>query len=125
MNNHLRLLTSLTSLMVLSFSAISDAHAGASQLRNSTNKQIQSCVAEIGKHADFDDATRVVHWVIALEQKNLMELTIKIESAVYGQVGEEIIRGYTASCVTGTMGDLVKFRFSEGHVIPPVIAAGL
>jgi len=116
MNKHIKLATSLTSLIVLGFAVASDAHAGSKQLRHTTDKQIQTCVAEIGRHADYDDASRVVHWVVSLQQKNLVELTIKIETAVYGQAGEEIARGYTASCVTGTMGDLVKFRFNEGDI---------
>jgi len=124
MNKHIKLATSLASLIALCLAVINVAHAGTSQLRPATDKQIHSCVAEIGKHADYDDAARVVHWIVSLQQKNLAELTIKIETAVYGQAGEEIARGYTTSCVTGTMGDLVKFRFSEGHVIPVALAAG-
>ena len=112
MNKQIKLATSLTTMAVLGIAVISDANAKTDRFRHSTNKQIQTCVSEIGRHADYGDASRVVHRIVALKQRNLVELEIKVETSVHLKSDGDIARKYTASCVTGTMGDLVKFRIA-------------
>ena len=73
------------------------------------DRQIQACVAEIGRHANYDAASRVVHRVESLKQRNLAELQIGIETTVHLN-GDDTAREYRATCVTDTMGKLVKFR---------------
>lgn len=71
------------------------------------NEQIQTCVAAIGERADYSDAERVVHKITRLRQRNYAELEIRVDTAVYG-AGD--VREYAASCVTHTLGDLVRLR---------------
>ena len=71
------------------------------------NEQIQTCVSAIGERADYTKADRVVHKVTRLRQRNYAELEIRVDTAVYG-VDE--VREYAASCVTHTLGDIVRLR---------------
>ena len=110
MNERVKPIVSLTTLAALGLAITCDASAGPDRGAYRTKEQIRSCVAEIGKHANYGDASRVVHWVAKLEQRNLVEMEIKIDTTVYVDGKEKIAREYSASCVTGTMGDLVEFK---------------
>lgn len=98
---------SLAALLGLSLPC--NVNAAQTHGKARVNKQIQACVAEIGRHANYDHASRVVHLVETLEQKNLVEMKIGIETTVY-LTGSDTGREYRVSCVTDTMGKLVKFR---------------
>jgi len=110
MNNRIKTISTATLLFLLGFAAVPDANAGFVPATRGTSDQIQTCVAEMRKHLDYGDAARVVHWISDIDQRNLVEMVIKIKTAVYSEVGDEMPATYTASCVTGTMGDLVDFR---------------
>jgi hypothetical protein len=71
------------------------------------NEQIQTCVSAIGERADYTGADRVVHTVTRLRQRNYAELEIRVDTAVYS---DEDVREYAASCVTHTLGDIVRLR---------------
>ena len=71
------------------------------------NEQIQTCVSAIGERADYTGANRIVHKVTRLRQRNYAELEIRVDTAVYGA---EDVREYAASCVTHTLGDIVRLR---------------
>ena len=71
------------------------------------NEQIQTCVTAIGEQADYSGADRVVHTVTRLRQRNYAELEIRVDTAVFGP---EDVREYAASCVTHTLGDVVRLR---------------
>jgi hypothetical protein len=87
-----------------------DAFADSNPDDRRTMKQVHSCVSEIAKHANYDDASRVTHWVDRLTQKNLAELDIRIETTVYAADGEPATRKYKTSCLIAGMGYLVDFR---------------
>jgi hypothetical protein len=74
------------------------------------NEQIQTCVSAIGERADYSDADRVVHTVTRLRQRNYAELEIRVDTSVYGP---EDVREYAASCVTHTLGDIVRLRVNS------------
>ena len=76
---------------------------------------IQACVAEIGDRANYDGAERVVHVVSKLEQKNLIEKRIEIETSVYIDEATDKTREYHVSCITGNLGKVVKVRLEEGQ----------
>ena len=80
-----------------------------------TNEQIEACVAEISARADYSDATHVVHRVSRLKQRNYEELEIKVSTEIYGESDDVKLRTYAASCVTATMGNLVKFRINSAE----------
>jgi hypothetical protein len=100
---------SLSMLTLLGLSLTCDANAAQTHGKARDNRQIQACVAEIGRHANYDEASRVVHHVTTLEQRNIVEMQIGIETTVHLK-GDDTAREYRASCVTDSMGKLVKFR---------------
>ena len=75
-----------------------------------TNEQIETCVAAIGNRADYSDAQRVVHTVTRLRQRNYAELEIRVDTAV---IGEQEVREYATSCVTDTLGGVVRLRVNS------------
>jgi hypothetical protein len=108
MNTGSKTAISLSIAALLGLSLTCNVNAAQTHGKARTDKQIQACVAEIGLHADYDQASRVVHRVESLEQRNLVEMKIGIETTVFlKDDGSE--REYRASCVTDTMGNLVKF----------------
>lgn len=118
MNNRIKTISAATLLFLLSFAAVPDASAGFVPATRGTSVPIQNCVAEMGKHLDYGDASRVVHWIAELDQRNLVEMVITIRTSVYLNDDDVAAATYEASCVTGTMGDLVKFRLdAKGKVL--------
>lgn len=85
-----------------------DASASPLHEDHRTSEQIRACVAEIGEHADYSRASRVVHIVSKLKQRNYEELEIRVDTSVFGD--DDSVDAYAASCVTETRGDLVRFR---------------
>lgn len=73
------------------------------------DREIQICVAEIGKRAHYGEATRVVHTVEA-EQKNIAEQQFRINTVVYEDNNEIAVREYNSLCVTRGPIELVRFR---------------
>ena len=117
MNDRIKTISAIAMLACLGFALTPDANAGSVSIKRGTSKPIQTCVAEIGKHADYVNASRVVHRISELDQRNLIEMEITVETSVYLKDGDGVAREYTASCVTGTMGELVKFHI-DGVAIP-------
>jgi hypothetical protein len=109
MNDRIKTLGSATVLALLGLAIVPEAGAGSVPATRGTSAPIQACVAEIGKYADYGGASRVVHAVAALDQRNLVEMEIKVETSVYTKDGA-VAREYTASCVTGSLGKLLKFH---------------
>jgi hypothetical protein len=112
MNLRTRTLTSLTTLAVFGLTVASVANAASSRDEHRADEQIQACVAEVGKHADYRNASRELRRVATLNQKNLIELEIRIETSVFSVTDDMLVREYAVSCVTDTMGDVVKFRIN-------------
>ena len=110
MNDRGKKLVSLSTLALLGITMTCDAYAGTDRSERRTMEQVRSCVSEIAKHADYDDASRAIHWVDKLTQKNLAELEIRIETTVYATDGELVSRKYRISCVVAGMRNLVDFR---------------
>jgi len=117
MNNRIKSISAATLLFLLSFAAVPDASAGFVPATRGTSVPIQNCVAEMGKHLDYGDASRVVHLIAELDQRNLVEMVITIRTSVYLNGDDSAAKTYEASCVTGTMGDLVDFRITPEHEV--------
>ena len=71
--------------------------------------EIQSCVAEVAAHANYDDATRVRHAVIDVKERAL-GYKLNIETSLYDETGEAAIREYATSCIVN--GDYAPLQFS-------------
>ncbi len=112
MSNRFKSISSLTILVLLGLSVVSIAEADTARSKRLTNEQIQVCVAEIGRHADYGNAARVVHQVVGLDQRNLEEMEIVVETSVFLKNEGDLAREYRASCITGAVRDLVRFRIA-------------
>lgn len=77
------------------------------------DRQIQACVDEIRAHADYATAKRVVHSVSHLHQRNVVELEIRVDTAVYATDEDSAVREYEVSCITESRGDLVRFHINS------------
>jgi len=110
MNDRGRSAISLSTLTLLGLTVTCAANAGADREERRTIEQVRSCVSEIAKHADYADSSRAIHWVERLNQMNLVELEIRIETTVYSSDDQEVHRKYRSSCVIAGRNDLLKFR---------------
>ena len=89
-----------------------DMAVASSNAESRVDRQIQACVDEIREHADYAAAKRIVHSVSRLNQRNAVELEIKVETAVYATNADAAVREYRVSCVTASLGDVVRFRIN-------------
>ncbi len=110
MNTRIKPITSLITLALFTLAALGDANASSERSKRHTSEQIQACISRIARHADYDNASRVVHWIDTAKQRSLVEMEIKIATSVYLSNDNAVTREYMAFCVVGTMGDLIKFR---------------
>ena len=83
-----------------------------SSKQTSTDREIQICVAEIGKHVKYGKATRVVHEV-RKEQKNIVEQRFRINTTIYAGIDENAAREFSSHCVTRGPIELVSFRIDN------------
>ena len=118
MTNQGKSTLSLSMLALLGLTITCDAYADSNRDQRRMIKQVRSCVAEIAKHANYDDASRAIHWVDTLKQKNLVELEIRIETTVYAVDGEPATRKYKTSCLVAGLGNLVDFRIDVMDLDP-------
>ncbi len=106
-----RILSALIPFALVVATAIAPLSAAADEARAAERlkHEIRICMAELGKRADYDGATRVVHTVHA-EQKNIAERELRIVTAVYTVDAESAARNYASRCVTRGPVKLVKFE---------------
>ena len=90
-----------------------DMAVASSNAEHRVDRQIQACVDEIREHADYASASRIVHSVSRLNQRNAVELEIKVETVVYATDADAAVREYRVSCVTASLGDVVRFRINQ------------
>jgi len=110
MNDRIKTISAISMLLILGLAVAPNADAGTVSAQRGTSLPIRTCIAEIGKNVDYGNASRVVHTVTSLDQKNLVELEIRIETSVYLKSDDDIATEYTASCVTAALGDIVEFE---------------
>ena len=92
-------------------STVSDAAAG--NRTRSMDHEIQMCVAEVGRRADYGNATRVVHKIMEAEQKNIAEQQFTIDTIVFTDSSDVVAREYRSRCVTRGALKLVNFEINQ------------
>jgi len=110
MNDRGKSALSLSILALIGLTLTCDAYASSNRSERRTIKEVRFCVSEIAKHADYDEGSRVIHWVSKFTQPSLVELEIHIETTVYGVNDDLAIRRYKSSCLLASMGNLSDFR---------------
>ena len=111
MINRKKILTS--SLAAIGLIAIS-APTLAGFYEFAPNKDVDLCVAEIQAHADYTDAARVRHEVESSKRRTV-GFSLKIDTTVYAEGNDEVIREYKAVCVVTGGKKPYKFSIRETH----------
>ena len=112
MTNRQKLHTTLIALLATGFVA-SAANASTSRDAARVDSYIQPCILEIAKQADYGEARKVVHRVARLDQRNLVEMEIKVITSVHTGPDEGVAREYRTTCRVAGLGDLVKFNMND------------
>jgi len=74
--------------------------------------QVESCVAEISDYANYDDAKLVRHHVESKQRRTIGHI-LRIDTRVYGDTEDEVIREYATKCVVGISEKPLKFTIRE------------
>ncbi len=74
--------------------------------------EINSCIAEVGAFANYDDAVRVRHNVVVVKRTRI-GYVFTIDTAVFVESGDDAIREYASYCVVRGTQKPVKFDINE------------
>ena len=75
-------------------------------------RSIESCVAEIGGHADYSNAGRVRHELEATDRRSLAH-KLTFNTKVYGESEDEVIREYATKCIVYGDNKPIYFKIVE------------
>jgi hypothetical protein len=109
MNKQPQILTAATAITLLAIGGTATA-SDIDQIRYVD--EINNCVAEIAVHANYDDASRVLHTVIT-ENRSRLGYTFSIDTSVFGDDDQEAIRKYASYCVARGENTVLKFTIDE------------
>ena len=102
-------LTSTLAVLGLTFSS----YASAADLADiGLEHEVNACVAEVRDHADFADAVRVRHDVVAIERRTV-GYTMNITTSVYSDTDGEAIREYATTCIVNGNNKPLKFSIAK------------
>ena len=74
--------------------------------------EISSCVAAVADHANYSDATKVRHAVVAVKERTV-GYKLTIETSIFNEASDVAIREYATSCVVNGSNVPVQFSISE------------
>ena len=74
--------------------------------------EIDSCVAVVADNANYNDATRVRHDVVAVKERKV-GYKLTIETSLYNENSKLAIREYATSCVVNGNNAPMKFSINE------------
>ena len=83
------------------------------------DSEINSCVTEVGKHANYSDATRVRHTVIRIKHRpgigprTGIGYVFTIDTSVFTDSDEIAVRKYASYCVARGEDAPVKFTIDQ------------
>ncbi len=107
-----------TATLILSAAAIFILAGQASAAKGSWQEiepEINSCVAAIADHANYNDATHVRHDVVDVKERTV-GYKLTIETSIYSDTDDAAIREYATSCVVNGNNAPMKFSISETDV---------
>lgn len=73
---------------------------------------IKSCIAEVGNHANYEDASQVRHEIVVTKRRTVGH-KLSIETFVYSASSDEAIRAYVTKCIVYRDNKPVRFSISE------------
>lgn len=102
----------ITTLAALGLMISAAAQADFLSPREAPQSAVDFCVTQIAGHADYSDATRVRHEV-ETRQRRAVGHELRIDTRVYGDRGDELIREYATVCAVGNSERPLTFRIRE------------
>ena len=109
MTNPQRLITAAMATFLLSIGGPASASDDGNVAFAS---EVNSCIAEINDHVNYNDATRVRHTVTKVEN-TFIGYVFTIDTDVFANSDSETIREYASYCVAKGQNKPVKFRIDE------------
>ncbi len=73
---------------------------------------VDYCVQQIGDHADYNDARQVRHEIESEELRSIGH-KLRIDTRVYGDTEDQVIREYATTCIVGNSQRTLAFRIRE------------
>jgi len=75
-------------------------------------KQAKACIAEIGRQADYGNASRARHAVVSTSQTAQGQPIMQIETSLLSG-RDKVIKRYSSSCVIGEAATVAKLDIAE------------
>ncbi len=110
MINRQQLLTAATAITLLT---IGGPVAASDNGKLAYESEVRSCVAEVGKHANYNDATRVRHTVVKVKPRTGIGYVFTIDTSVFTDSDEIAVREYASYCVARGDQTPVKFKIEK------------
>lgn len=76
------------------------------------DKEIKSCIAEVASHANYDDASQVRHEIVVTKRRTVGH-KLSIETSIYSDSSDEVIRAYATKCIVYRDNKPVRFSINE------------
>jgi len=101
-----------TTIAVLGLVISAGAQADSLFPKTAPQSTVDYCVEQIADYADYQDARRVRHEIESKERRSIGH-ELRIDTRVYGDLEEEVIREYATTCAVGNSQRPLTFRIRE------------
>ncbi len=102
----------LTSAAAITLLIIGAPAAASDNIKLAYDSEVKTCVAEVGDHANYEGATRVLHNVV-VKKRTRIGYVFTIDTSVYTKSDDTAVREYVSNCVARGDDRLVRFRIDE------------
>jgi len=103
---------SVSTIAVLGLVISAAAQAGPVFPKIAPQSAVDHCVQQIGVHADYNDARLVQHEIESKERRSIGH-ELRIDTRVYGETEDQLIREYATVCAVGNSQRTLSFRIRE------------
>ena len=101
-----------TSLAVIGLFIVASPVFSAELTPGAIADEVNACVAEVREHADYSDAIRVRHDVVAVERRTV-GYSLAIDTLVFGKSDDVAIRQYAATCIVNGNYKPMSFKIEQ------------
>ncbi len=109
MNKRPQILTAATAITLLAFGGTATASDNA---KTRYASEMDTCIAEIAGHANYDEAIRVRHTVFVTKRLR-RGYEFSIDTSVFVKDDQDAIREYASYCFAQGKNTLIKFNIDE------------
>ncbi len=102
----------LTAAAAITLLAIGGPAAATDNGKLAFDSEVKSCVAEVGNHANYNDAIRVLHTVVKVKRTRI-GYVFTIDTSAFTYSDEIAVREYASYCVARGEETPVKFKIDE------------